>query len=32
MENDTVEEAREKQFDACLRSIKYAREVLGIGR
>ncbi|MFA7165566.1 MAG: TIM barrel protein [Desulfoplanes sp.] len=32
MENDTLEEARDKQLDACIRSIKYAREVLKIGR
>jgi sugar phosphate isomerase/epimerase len=32
MENDSIEEAREKQLDACIRSIKYAREVLKIGR
>lgn len=29
---DTLEVAREKQMDACIRSIKYAREVLKIGR
>ncbi|SKA85518.1 Sugar phosphate isomerase/epimerase [Paucidesulfovibrio gracilis DSM 16080] len=32
MENDSLEEARKKQLDACIRSIKYAREVLKIGR
>lgn len=31
MGSDTIEEARKKQLDACLRSIKYAREVLRIG-
>lgn len=30
--DDTLEVAREKQMDACIRSIKYAREVLKIGR
>jgi len=30
--DDTLEEAKEKQFDACERSIKYCREVLKIGR
>jgi len=29
---DTLEEARRKQMEACLRSIKYCREVLKIGR
>jgi sugar phosphate isomerase/epimerase len=29
---DSVEVAREKQMDACIKSIKYAREVLGIGK
>ncbi len=29
---DTLEVAREKEMDACIRSIKYAREVLGIGK
>jgi sugar phosphate isomerase/epimerase len=29
---DTLEVAREKEMDACIRSIKYAREVLGIGQ
>lgn len=32
MEGDSLEVARQKQLDACIRSIKYAREVLGIGR
>ncbi|MGE4470114.1 MAG: sugar phosphate isomerase/epimerase family protein [Desulfovibrio sp.] len=32
MGEDSLEEAREKQLDACIRSIKYAREVLKIGR
>jgi len=31
-EGDSIEVAREKELDACIRSIKYAREVLGIGR
>lgn len=30
--NDSIEVAREKELDACIRSIKYARDVLGIGR
>jgi len=30
--DDTLEVAREKEMDACIRSIKYAREVLGIGK
>ncbi len=30
--DDTLEIAREKEMDACIRSIKYAREVLGIGK
>jgi 3-oxoisoapionate decarboxylase len=29
---DTLDVAREKEMDACIRSIRYAREVLGIGR
>ena len=29
--NDSIEEARRKQMDACIRSIHYARDVLGIG-
>ena len=29
---DAIEVAREKELDACVRSIKYARDVLGIGR
>ena len=32
MGEDTIEVAREKQLDACIRSIKYAREVIGIGK
>ena len=32
MGDDPIEVAREKEMDACLRSIKYAREVLGIGK
>lgn len=32
MGEDTLEEARAKQMDACIRSIKYCREVLKIGR
>lgn len=32
MGDDTLEEAREKQLDACIRSINYARDVLMIGR
>ncbi len=31
MGNDTLEVAREKQMEACLKSIKYARDVLGLG-
>lgn len=31
MGNDTVEVAREKQMQACLKSIRYAQDVLGIG-
>lgn len=31
MGEDALEVAREKEMDACIRSIKYAREVLGIG-
>ncbi|WP_243546959.1 sugar phosphate isomerase/epimerase family protein [Pseudodesulfovibrio tunisiensis] len=31
MENDSLEVARDKQMDACIRSIKYARDVLKIG-
>ncbi|MDR2302021.1 MAG: sugar phosphate isomerase/epimerase [Deltaproteobacteria bacterium] len=30
--SDSLEEAKKKQLDACLRSIKYCREVLKIGR
>lgn len=32
MGNDPIEVAREKQMEACIKSIKYAREVLGIGK
>ena len=32
MENDTLEEAKAKQLDACKRSIKYLRDVLKVGR
>ena len=32
MDDDPLEIARQKEMDACIRSIKYAREVLGIGR
>ena len=32
MGDDPIEVAREKELDACIRSIKYAREVLGIER
>jgi len=32
MGEDALEVAREKEMDACIRSIKYAREILGIGR
>ncbi len=32
MGEDSLEVAREKEMDACIRSIKYAREVLGIGK
>ena len=32
MENDTLEEAKAKQMDACIRSIKYLRDVLKVGR
>ena len=32
MENDTLEEAKAKQLDACIRSIKYLRDVLKVGR
>ncbi|MDX2440854.1 MAG: sugar phosphate isomerase/epimerase [Desulfobacterales bacterium] len=31
MGEDSIEVAREKEMDACIRSIKYARDVLGIG-
>jgi 3-oxoisoapionate decarboxylase len=31
MGNDSLETAREKQMEACLKSIRYAREILGIG-
>ena len=32
MGNDPIEVARDKELDACIRSIKYAREVLCIGK
>jgi sugar phosphate isomerase/epimerase len=32
MEDDTLEEAREKQMDACKRSISYLRDVIKVGR
>ncbi|ATW23747.1 sugar phosphate isomerase/epimerase family protein [Candidatus Formimonas warabiya] len=32
MEGDSLEVAQQKQLEACLKSIKYAREVLGIGK
>ena len=32
MENDSLEVAQQRQLDACIRSIKYAREVLGVGK
>ncbi len=32
MGEDTLEAARQKELDACIKSIKYAREVLGIGK
>ncbi len=32
MGEDSIEVAREKEMDACIRSIKYAREVIGIGK
>ncbi len=32
MGDDPIEVARKKQMDACIKSIKYAREVLGIGK
>jgi 3-oxoisoapionate decarboxylase len=32
MGGDSIETARQKEMEACLKSIKYAREVLGIGR
>jgi sugar phosphate isomerase/epimerase len=32
MGQDSLEVAREKEMDACLRSIHYARHVLGIGK
>ena len=32
MGEDSLEVAREKEMDACIRSIKYAREVIGIGK
>ena len=32
MGEDPIEVAREKELDACIRSIKYAREVIGIGK
>ncbi|MBF0259334.1 MAG: sugar phosphate isomerase/epimerase [Desulfamplus sp.] len=32
MGNDPIDIARKKELDACIRSIKYARDVLGIGK
>lgn len=32
MGDDPLEVARQKEMDACIKSIKYAREVLGIGK
>lgn len=32
MGDDSIEVAREKEMDACIKSIKYARDVLGIGK
>lgn len=32
MGEDTLEVARQKEMDACIKSIKYAHEVLGIGK
>lgn len=32
MGDDSIEVAREKEMEACIKSIKYAREVLGIGK
>jgi len=32
MGGDSLEVARQKQLEACIKSIKYAREVLGIGK
>lgn len=32
MGDDSLEVAQQKQLDACIRSIKYAREVLGVGK
>ncbi len=32
MGEDSVEVARQKEMDACIKSIKYARDVLGIGK
>ncbi len=32
MGEDSVEVARQKEMDACIKSIKYARDVLGIGQ
>ncbi|SLM32072.1 Sugar isomerase [Desulfamplus magnetovallimortis] len=32
MGDDTLEVARQKELDACIRSIRYARDVLGIGK
>ena len=32
MGEDSLEVAREKEMDACIRSIRYARDVLGIGK
>jgi sugar phosphate isomerase/epimerase len=32
MENDTLEDARKKQMDACKRSISYLRDVIKVGR
>jgi 3-oxoisoapionate decarboxylase len=31
MGNDTIEVAREKQMEACVKSIRYAQDVLGVG-
>ena len=32
MENDSIEDAKAKQMDACIRSIRYLRDVLNVGR